>query len=119
MSNGIEPAFAAGYSRNVLDPSGDVRAFELTDRAVASWRRTRLPSQSRLLPAFRLAAELSPREHLLMQAALQPLVDNAISKTINVAEETSFEDFRGVYDMAFDLGLKGCTTFRASRELRY
>ncbi|WP_201285515.1 adenosylcobalamin-dependent ribonucleoside-diphosphate reductase [Chelativorans xinjiangense] len=114
ISSGIEPAFAAGYSRNVLDASGDVRAFELTDRAVASWQRTRLPSQSRLPPAFRSAAELSPREHLLMQAALQPFVDNAISKTINVAEETSFEDFRGVYDMAYDLGLKGCTTFRVS-----
>jgi ribonucleoside-diphosphate reductase alpha chain len=44
--------------------------------------------------------------------ALQPFVDNAISKTINVPEAFPFEDFRRVYDLAFDLGLEGCTTYR-------
>ncbi len=47
-----------------------------------------------------------------MQAVLQPLVDGAISKTINVPRDCDFESFRSLYDEAFRLGLKGCTTFR-------
>ena len=47
-----------------------------------------------------------------MQAALQPYVDNSISKTINVPTDCPFADFRQVYDLAYDSGLKGCTTFR-------
>ena len=49
-----------------------------------------------------------------MQAALQPFVDNSISKKINVPHNTPFEDFKQIYDMAYDIGLKGCTTFRAN-----
>ncbi len=51
-------------------------------------------------------------DHLAMQAALQPYVDNSISKTINVPEDSPFEDFKRIYDLAYDKGLKGCTTFR-------
>ena len=47
-----------------------------------------------------------------MQAALQPLVDNAISKTINVAADIPFERFKDLYHQAHALGLKGCTVFR-------
>lgn len=61
---------------------------------------------------FVTARELSPEQHLLMQAALQPYVDSAISKTINVAADIPFEEFCGVYEQADSLRLKGCTTFR-------
>jgi ribonucleoside-diphosphate reductase alpha chain len=47
-----------------------------------------------------------------MQAALQPFVDNSISKTINVPMEYPFSQFQRIYDLAYDKGLKGCTTFR-------
>ena len=47
-----------------------------------------------------------------MQAALQRHVDSSISKTINCPEEISFEAFKSVYEEAYDLGLKGCTTYR-------
>ena len=47
-----------------------------------------------------------------MQAALQDYVDNAISKTINIPESYPLESFRSIYDIAYDKGLKGCTTFR-------
>ena len=57
-------------------------------------------------------AELKVTDHLEMQAALQPYVDNSISKTINVPEDYPFEDFKRIYDLAYDKGLKGCTTFR-------
>ncbi len=50
--------------------------------------------------------------HLDMQAALQPWVDNAISKTVNVPQDYSFAQFRSLYDYAYAKGLKGCTTFR-------
>ena len=47
-----------------------------------------------------------------MQAAVQPFVDSAISKTINVPEGISFDAFESIYREAFDRGLKGCTCFR-------
>lgn len=47
-----------------------------------------------------------------MQAAIQPHVDQAISKTINVPENFEFAAFRDLYQLAYDQGLKGCTTFR-------
>ena len=58
------------------------------------------------------AHTLAPEEHLAMQAALQPFVDNSISKTINVPLDYAFERFQDIYERAYDQGLKGCTTFR-------
>ena len=73
----------------------------------------RFGAASAPLPAaFVTSATLSPREHLEMQAALQRHVDSSISKTINCPADMSFEDFKDVYLEAYDLGLKGCTTFR-------
>jgi ribonucleoside-diphosphate reductase alpha chain len=114
VSSGIEPVFAASYDRKVLDAGGFALQFDLTDYAVSLWRGMKAKSQGTLPPAFRSIGDLSAREHLLMQAALQPFVDNAISKTINVLETYPFEDFCGIYDLAYDLALKGCTTFRLS-----
>jgi ribonucleoside-diphosphate reductase alpha chain len=50
-----------------------------------------------------------------MQAAVQPYVDSAVSKTINVPESIDFGDFERLYRSAYDLGLKGCTIFRPNR----
>jgi ribonucleoside-diphosphate reductase alpha chain len=58
------------------------------------------------------ARELPVSAHLDVQAALQPFVDNSISKTINVPSDCSFEAFREIYRLAHERGLKGCTTFR-------
>ena len=66
---------------------------------------------------FVTAHEFSPKEQLLMLAALQPYVDNSISKTINVSEDFSFEDFKNIYNLAYELGLKGCTTYRKTKNL--
>ena len=67
----------------------------------------------RRLPAsFVTAADLSPHQHLIMQAAVQRHVDSSISKTINCPPSLSFDDFKAVYAEAYELGLKGCTTFR-------
>jgi hypothetical protein len=52
------------------------------------------------------------RSHIAMQAARQPFVDNSVSKTINVPSNYPFREFKQIYDLAYDHGLRGCTTFR-------
>jgi len=56
--------------------------------------------------------EIPPETHLAMAAAIQPYIDNAISKTINIPMDYGFEGFSSIYQQAYALGLKGCTTFR-------
>ena len=111
VSNGLEPIFAASYTRNVLTEDGTPREFLLTDYALDLWRKT-TGATTGTPEGFVTAADLPVRAHLAMQAALQPFVDNSISKTINVPEDCPFSEFRQVYDLAYDLGLKSCTTYR-------
>jgi ribonucleoside-diphosphate reductase alpha chain len=109
VSSGIEPVFDFRFQRRVLNASGDYETFEVTDYAYRAWSAG--PGQS--LPDYFVdARSLSPEAHLAMQAALQAFVDNAISKTINVPLDYSFEKFRSLYEDAYRLGVKGCTTFR-------
>ena len=111
VSSGIEPVFSLRHTRRLRSGEGDLSCVELEDYALRLWRALgRDPG--RLSPAFVEARSLDPGAHLAMQAALQPYVDNAISKTINVPSELSYEVFRSVYEQAFDLGLKGCTAYR-------
>jgi ribonucleoside-diphosphate reductase alpha chain len=108
-SSGIEPIFAGEAERRVLQPDGSYRTHAVLDYALQRWRaqdNTGMPS------AFVEARQLDPLAHLAMQAALQPYVDNAISKTINVAADIPFERFADLYRQAHALGLKGCTVFR-------
>ncbi len=108
VSSGIEPIFNAGYERNITNPDGSHRTELLEDYAVALWR-----SQSEgLPPAFVTVDDLKPVDHLNMAAAVQPFVDSSISKTVNVPEMIDFQSFTSVYEEAYALGLKGCTTFR-------
>jgi ribonucleoside-diphosphate reductase alpha chain len=109
VSSGIEPALTLEGNRRVLDDRGDPQSCEVVDYAVALWRRER---GGALPKTFVTAAELTPEAHLSMVAALQPLVDGSIAKTINVAEGISRDEFGRLYQRAFDLGLKGCTVFR-------
>jgi ribonucleoside-diphosphate reductase alpha chain len=111
VSSGLEPVFAGAYERSVLDEGGTARTYELIDFAVQLWCQGSGRAQS-FPPGFVRARDLAPAQHLAMQAALQPYVDNSISKTINAPEDCPFEAFSRVYDTAYDLGLKGCTTFR-------
>ncbi len=111
VSSGVEPVFDFRYSRRVLERSGAARVEEVEDLAYARYRR-QFGADAPLGPAFVTTSELSPREHLVMQAALQRHVDSSISKTINCPADISFEDFESIYLDAFDLGLKGCTVYR-------
>ncbi len=110
VSSGLEPIFAASYVRKVLAEDGAPKEFALTDHALDRWRA--LTGAAGLPDGFVTAAELPASAHLKMQAALQPFVDNSISKTINVPEHCPFDEFRQIYDLAYDMNLKGCTTFR-------
>lgn len=110
VSSGIEPIFAYGYTRKVLQADGSKVEEEVVDYAVALYRE--LYPGTELPDYFVTAQELQPKHHLFMQAAAQQWVDSSISKTINVPEDISFEDFRDVYEEAYETGCKGCTTYR-------
>lgn len=111
VSSGLEPAFAADFERSLFNEDGTAARYQLTDYAVAAWRAMS-GSRVSVPPAFVRASDVPPAGHVAMQAALQPFVDNSISKTISVPERLAFESFKGIYDLAFDQGLKGCTSYR-------
>ena len=111
VSSGVEPVFDFRYTRRVRAAGDDMREEQVEDYAHALFR-SMFGAERRLPPAFTTTADLSPRAHLEMQAALQRHVDSSISKTINCPEDLSFEAFKDVYLEAYALGLKGCTTFR-------
>jgi ribonucleoside-diphosphate reductase alpha chain len=110
VSSGIEPVFAFSYRRRVLELDGSRREHALTDYALERWRALR--ADEPLPRTFVSAQELPPAAHLDMQAALQPFVDNSISKTINVPADFPFAAFKDIYRYAFEHDLKGCTTYR-------
>ena len=111
ISSGLEPVFSFTYRRHVLMPDGTRREEEVSDYAFRLYRRLK-GSEAELTSAFVDAQSLAPEDHLVMQAAVQKYIDSSISKTINVPEDASFEDFKGIYAQAYELGCKGCTTYR-------
>lgn len=111
VSSGIEPVFGFAYRRRVLDASGVAREEGVQDFAYSTYIRSH-ETIGALPAAFLTVGQLAPADHLAMQAALQPFVDSAISKTINCPENLPFEAFRNIYLKAYEMGLKGCTTYR-------
>ena len=111
VSSGLEPVFSFKYTRNVLMPDGERRSEDVTDYAYRLFQRLH-GEDARLTDAFVDSQGLAPNDHLVMQAAVQKYIDSSISKTINVPESISFSDFKEVYMQAYDIGCKGCTTYR-------
>ena len=110
VSSGIEPVFAYSYTRKVLQKDGSHVEEEVVDYAVQLWRDK---FGNAPFPDFFVSAQnLTPADHVKMQAAAQKWVDSSISKTINCPEDISFDDFKEVYIQAYDTGCKGCTTYR-------
>ena len=110
VSSGIEPVFAYSYTRKVLQNDGSHIEEEVVDYAVQMWRDKFGDAQ---LPDYFVSAQnLTPSDHVKMQAAAQKWVDSSISKTINCPDDISFDDFKEVYMQAYDTGCKGCTTYR-------
>ncbi|MEO0624096.1 MAG: adenosylcobalamin-dependent ribonucleoside-diphosphate reductase [Pseudomonadota bacterium] len=110
VSSGIEPIFALSYTRKVLQPDGSRTEEVVEDYAVREWRRLR--GDDPLPDYFVTAQDLTPGDHIAMQAAAQRYIDSSISKTINCPEDIPFEDFQQVYRDAYEGGCKGCTTYR-------
>ncbi len=120
-SNGIEPSFAHHYARNIIRPGKkskekvDVFSFELL-----AYRHlinpTAMPdaeaAENRLPPIFTTADDVTPKQHVDIQAAAQKWIDSSISKTANVPPDFPYEEFKDIYLYAYEQGLKGCTTFR-------
>ncbi len=120
-SNGIEPSFAHHYSRNVIREGKktkekvDVFSFELLayrELVNAKAMPFAEDAQARLPDYFIAADDISPKEHVDVQAAAQKWVDSSISKTANVPTDYPYEQFKDIYRYAHQQGLKGCTTFR-------
>ena len=124
-SNGIEPSFAHHYARNVIREGKkskekvDVFSFELL-----AYRSMVNPdaqpytedATQKLPPYFLTADDITPINHVDIQAAAQKWIDSSISKTANVPTEYPFEEFKNIYLYAYEQGLKGCTTFRFNPE---
>ena len=126
-SNGIEPSFAHHYFRNVIREGKktkekvDVFSFELL--AYREFvNKDAMPflndkNDKNKLPDYFLTADnITPKEHVDIQAAAQYWIDSSISKTANVPTDYPYEDFKDIYLYAYEQGLKGCTTFRFNPE---
>ncbi|MCC7328334.1 MAG: adenosylcobalamin-dependent ribonucleoside-diphosphate reductase [Burkholderiales bacterium] len=138
-SNGIEPAFSWYYTRRMRMPDDSMREFRVEDHAYRLWKAKhgvgddvatapfdadsdRVPGETwsdadgvrraMLAPAFVGALEMSARDHMLMSAAVQPYIDTAISKTVNVPADYPFDAFADLYIDAWAAGLKGIATYR-------
>jgi ribonucleoside-diphosphate reductase alpha chain len=127
-SSGIEPLFALSFVRNVMDNDkllevnpyfesiARENGFYSTDLMDAIARKgsihdmEEIPEDVRRV--FVTAHDVTPEWHLRMQAAFQKFTDNAVSKTVNMPNDTTVADVRRVYDLAFELGCKGVTIYR-------
>ena len=124
-SNGIEPSFAHHYSRNIIrEGKKSKEKVEVYSYELLAYREMVNPqampgdiSGKNALPdQFVSADEITPTEHVDVQAAAQKWIDSSISKTANVPTDYPYEDFKNVYTYAHSKGLKGCTTFRFNPE---
>ncbi|MET0345422.1 MAG: ribonucleoside-diphosphate reductase, adenosylcobalamin-dependent, partial [Casimicrobiaceae bacterium] len=138
-SNGIEPAFSWFYTRKKRMPDDSMKEFRVEDHAYRVFKHkhgldedvelvkfdaaaSRTPGEAwtddhgtrraMLTPAFVSALEMSAQNHMEMSAAVQPFVDTAISKTVNVPVDYPFAAFEDLYLEAWKAGLKGIATYR-------
>lgn len=124
-SNGIEPSFAHHYSRNIIregrktKESVDVFSLELLRyRELCNPAAKPFPQdgESGLPDYFVVSDQITPEQHVDVQAAAQKWIDSSISKTINVPTDIPYERFKNIYLYAYEKKLKGCTTFRYNPE---
>jgi ribonucleoside-diphosphate reductase alpha chain len=124
-SNGIEPSFAHHYSRNVIREGRKTKEkVEVLSYELLAYRHLINPGAlpdtddpaTSLPEYFTSSDEISPKEHVDIQAAAQRWVDSSISKTANVPTDYPYDDFKDIYTYAHSKDLKGCTTFRFNPE---
>ena len=125
-SNGIEPSFAHHYSRNII------REGKKTKEKVNVWSYELLAYRELInqkakpfseeddekLPGYFISADdVTPKQHVDIQAAAQKWIDSSISKTANIPTDFPYEEFKDIYLYAYEKNLKGCTTFRFNPEV--
>ncbi len=125
VSNGIEPSFAHHYSRNVIREGKkskekvDVYSYELLAyREMINEKAMPYSDDedSQLPDYFITTDDITPTQHVDVQAAAQKWIDSSISKTANIPTDFDYDDFKDIYLYAHEKGLKGCTTFRFNPE---
>ena len=110
-SNGIEPAFSWTYTRKKREADGTRSEYEVQDHAYRLYKA--LGGDPAQLPAaFVSALEMRAEDHIAMMQAVQPYIDTSISKTVNVAADYPYEDFKQLYLQAWSARLKGLATYR-------
>ena len=127
-SSGVEPLFAVSYVRQVLDNDILVEVHPLFEK-IARDRGFYSPELMKLIAqhgtvqdlpqvpedirrVFVTAHDITPEDHIRMQAAFQKYTDNAVSKTVNFCNNATREDVATVYRLAYHLGCKGVTIYR-------
>ena len=110
-SNGIEPSFSWVYRRKKREADGRTTEYAVEDHA---WRQYQaLGGDVANLPEYFVSAlQMSAQSHIAMMQAVQPLIDTAISKTVNVPADCPYDVFSGLYQQAWEAGLKGLATYR-------
>jgi ribonucleoside-diphosphate reductase alpha chain len=124
VSNGIEPSFAHHYSRNIIREDRktkekvDVYSYELLAyRELVNPDAMPTTDGENSLPGnFITTDDVTPKQHIDIQAAAQIWIDSSISKTANIPSDFPFDEFKDIYLYAYEKGLKGCTTFRFNPE---
>ncbi|MBL7032191.1 MAG: vitamin B12-dependent ribonucleotide reductase [Nitrospira sp.] len=127
-SSGIEPLFAVSFVRNVLEGTKLYEVnpvFEKIAKERGFWSRELIEKIAAhgtlqdidevpddIKKVFTTAHDISPLDHIRMQAAFQKHIDNAVSKTVNFSHDATVKDVEDVYMMAYGLGCKGVTVYR-------
>ncbi|MBA4421775.1 MAG: ribonucleoside-diphosphate reductase, adenosylcobalamin-dependent [Syntrophus sp. (in: bacteria)] len=127
-SSGIEPIFAVSFVRKVLDNNILVEVHPLFEKMAKEMGFYSADLMERIaehgtirdiseIPddvrnVFVTAHDITPDDHIRMQAAFQKSTDNAVSKTVNFTNKATIEDVRNVYELAYTLGCKGVTIYR-------
>jgi ribonucleoside-diphosphate reductase alpha chain len=132
-SSGIEPLFAVSFVRTVMEGTKLIEInpfFEKVAKERGFWTRELMEKIAEsgsvqvfdeipndIKAVFVTAHDISPAEHITIQAAFQKYVDNAVSKTVNFPHKATPKDVENVYLLAYNLGCKGVTVYRdGSRE---
>lgn len=105
ISSGIEPVFSHAYDRTIINDEGGADVMTITDYG---YRELKVKGKT--------ADECTADEHLNVLIHATKWVDSAVSKTLNVGEIVTWDEFKDIYVKAWKGGCKGCTTFRAAGE---
>lgn len=114
-SNGVEPSFTDEYARNFRQHGKKTKVQEIV-KSLEYHLWTEMYGDKELPTHWRVSNDLSVEDHINIQASIQKWIDSAVSKTANVPTDYPFEDFKEIYMMGWEKGLKGVTTFRYNPE---